>query len=475
MQSSIPNMAPSPAESKQELDLPEWSVDPANARNWSLGKKLYNTAVPSLLCLLVSFALAIYSPSHAKVQKEFNTNTTLSLLPFTLYVYGLAFGPMVSAPLSETYGRRFIYVFITPVALLFILGAGFAKNLATLAVCRLLAGILISAPLAVGAGTIMDIWTGVYTNRGVMLLMAIAFMGPALGSLVGGWIAEYKNWPWSQWTSLFLGAGIWFFSLGAQETYPGPIIRRRAKKLGLPVPPAPIPSGLAGLRFLVMVTLARPVYMLLTEPIVALCSLYASLNFSVLFCFLASIPLIYSTIYDFSPGQCGLVFIGIPVGCVVGTIALILIDSYTLTKHRARNLDVPPPPERLLWGAMVGSPLMPASLFWFAWTARPGVHWMSSITATGLFACSNILIFVSTALYLTNVYGAKYGASALAANGLLRYSVGGSFPLFTIAMYNNLGYSWASSLLAFLAVAFVPLPWIFYRFGTRIRQSSAYT
>lgn len=39
---------------------------------------------------------------------------------------------------------------------------------------------------------------------------------------------------------------------------------------------------------------------------------------------------------------------------------------------------------------------------------------------------------VSTMLYLTNVYGAKFGASALAANGLLRYLVGGSFPLFTL-------------------------------------------
>lgn len=35
-------------------------------------------------------------------------------------------------------------------------------------------------------------------------------------------------------------------------------------------------------------------------------------------------------------------------------------------------------------------------------------------------------------LYLISVYGARYGASALAANGLLRYLVGGSFPLFTI-------------------------------------------
>jgi MFS family permease len=62
-----------------------------------------------------SFTLAIYSPSHESVQEGFHTSTTLSLLPFTLYVYGLAFGPAVSAPLSETFGRRFIYVFVTPV------------------------------------------------------------------------------------------------------------------------------------------------------------------------------------------------------------------------------------------------------------------------------------------------------------------------------------------------------------------------
>lgn len=96
-------------------------------------------------------------------------------------------------------------------------------------------------------------------------------------------------------------------------------------------------------------------------------------------------------------------------------------------------------------------------------------------------------------LYLTNVYGAKYGASALAANGLLRYLVGGSFPLFTIPsmsprvlflrgdvllisflVYRNLGYPWASSLIGFLAVAFAFLPWIFYIFGSKVRQSSAY-
>ncbi|KAH8434323.1 uncharacterized protein LDX57_011970 [Aspergillus melleus] len=294
----------------------------------------------------------------------------------------------------------------------------------------------------------MDMWNGPAAGRGVTILMAIAFMGPALGSLVGGWVAQYTTWRWSQWTTLFLGAGCWAFSMGAQESYARPIISRRAVKIGLPVPPSPIPGGLAGVRMMLTVTLARPIYMLLTEPIVALCSLYSSLNFSVLFCFLACIPLIFTHVYGFTPGQCGLVFISLALGCAFGCLGLLVIDHYTRARYRRIHPEGlnHPPPELVLWAAMLASPLMPAALFWFAWTSTRHVHWMSSIVAIGLFGCSNITIFVSTALYLTRVYGAKFGASALAANGLLRYGIGGSFLLFTLPMYHNLGYSWASSL-----------------------------
>ena len=301
---------------------------------------------------------------------------------------------MISAPLSETYGRRFIYVFVTPISLLFILGAGFAKNLATLLVCRFLAGALGSAPLAVGAGTIMDIWSGVHGARAMVLFFLTAFLGPALGSLVGGWVAEFKGWRWSHWTTLFLGGAIWIFALGAKETYARVIIRRRALKLGLPLPPHPIPSGLKGLLFLLTVTLTRPVYMLITEPIVGLCSLYMGFNFSVLFCFLASFPLIFGTTYGFSQGQSGLVFAGIAVGCIVGAIASILVDRWTYRHHQTAQQGASSKPEQRLWGAMLGSPLMPGALFWFAWTARPGVHWMVSIIASAFFGCANILIFV---------------------------------------------------------------------------------
>lgn len=337
-----------------------------------------------------SFGLAIYSPSHANVQEDFGISSTLSLLPFTLYVYGLAFGPLISAPLSETYGRRFIYVFLTPISLLFIMGAGFAKNMATLLVCRFFAGTFGSSPLAVGAGTIMDIWSGKNSSVAMTLFFTTAFLGPALGSTVGGWVAQYKGWQWSQWTTLFLGGSVWIFALGAQETYASPLIRRRAKKLGLPLPPHPIPKGLAGLKQLATVTLTRPLCMLVVELIVSLCSLYTAFNFAVLFTFLASFPLIYQTTYGFTSGQSGLVFLSIAVGCIAGAIVSIIVDQYAQAKQSGASAE----PEKRLWGAMLGSFAMPAALFWFAWTARSDVHWMVSIVAAGVFGCSNIMIFV---------------------------------------------------------------------------------
>lgn len=57
----------------------------------------------------------------------------------------------------------------------------------------------------------------------------------------------------------------------------------------------------------------------------------------------------------------------------------------------------------------------------------------------------------------------------LAANSILRSLFGAIFPLFTTYMYKDLGIHWASSVPAFLAVACVPFPFLFYKYGGRIR------
>lgn len=63
-------------------------------------------------------------------------------------------------------------------------------------------------------------------------------------------------------------------------------------------------------------------------------------------------------------------------------------------------------------------------------------------------------------------------ASALAAKTFLRSMWGAGCVLFTIQMYDRLNYQWASTLLAFIALACCAIPYVFYFYGASIRKHS---
>ncbi|KXT04014.1 hypothetical protein AC579_5438 [Pseudocercospora musae] len=77
--------------------------------------------------------------------------------------------------------------------------------------------------------------------------------------------------------------------------------------------------------------------------------------------------------------------------------------------------------------------------------------------------------------YITDCYG-FYSNSAIAVNTFIRSIAGGAvFPLFAPYMFHNLSVPWATSGLAFICLAFVPAPVIFYKYGARIRAKSQFT
>ena len=86
---------------------------------------------------------------------------------------------------------------------------------------------------------------------------------------MGGYVAMKKGWRWTQWLILFWGVLAYGISLPMRETYKKIILKRRAAKLGLSPPPNPLPPGISKIRFILIVTLMRPMRMLVTESIVA--------------------------------------------------------------------------------------------------------------------------------------------------------------------------------------------------------------
>ena len=105
-------------------------------------------------------------------------------------------------------------------------------------------------------------------------------------------------------------------------------------------------------------------------------------------------------------------------------------------------------------------------------------------------------------LYILDTYESLTAASAMAANSLLRYTLAAVFPLFIdqskwiiltcvtmdaaslsqshpanediIAVYRGLGVGKATSLLGAISLGLLPIPWILFRWGPKIRAKSAY-
>ena len=155
--------------------------DPDNPRNFSLLRRVSSTAAVTFLAFVSTLAASIYSPGINGVTQEFAISEEMAILPLSLYNVGLAFGPLVGAPLSETLGRKAVLLATTPVFALFTLGSGFAQDVATLAVCRFFAGAFAAPAISNASATITDYTAGRYRAVSLSFYYSIPFFGAVFG------------------------------------------------------------------------------------------------------------------------------------------------------------------------------------------------------------------------------------------------------------------------------------------------------
>ncbi|CCH42962.1 Polyamine transporter 2 [Wickerhamomyces ciferrii] len=456
--------------------------DKANPKNWPTWKRWAITMATAMICLEVSFGSSLYVAGVPDLMKQMHISQELGLSGLTFYLIGLAFGPALAAPASELFGRRIVYITSLPISMLFTMGVGLSKHIREVLVLRFFAGFFASPAMAVAGGTIADMWDFEMMGLAMAGFCLAPFMGPVLGPVIGGFVAENETWEWTMWVNLMFAGAILLPVLVCPETYKPVLLKKRAKKRGLKLQKPKI-SGLEFLKFIFFVTLMTPIKMLFVEPIVMVFSIYIAFVFAVLFGFFEAYPIIFRGTYKMSLGISGLAFLGVGVGLVLGTLFYVVLDRFkyfkknpdgTRGKRDDQNRLILDAPESRLIICKVGAVALPPSLFWLGWSAKEDVHWICPIISGVLFGFGLILIFFTVVLYFSMAYPPLSLASALAANNLLRYVLASVFPLFTVQMYDKLGIDWASSLFAFIALAMVPVPWVFEKWGPALRQKSSY-
>lgn len=390
-------------------------------------------------------------------------------------------------------GRNPIYIWTLLLFVLLQLPTGYAVNFGMLLAFRFLSGFVGSPCLATGGASLADMYTpakrayaiGIWgiryvhpqTSRDVLQSTnessLSAICGPVMGPLVGGFAAEAKGWTWTIWELAWLsGFAFIFLFFFFPETSANNILYRRTARLRkltgndkLRCEPELMSEQMTG-REIAMMTLVRPFTLNFLEPMVFLLNLYIALIYGLLYIWFESFPIVFVEIYGFSLGTEGLAYLGILIG------AMIVIPPFFLwlyfVQEKQFNDKGQIRPENRLPPAFVGGFAIPICLFWFGWSAGH-VHWIMPIIGSAWFSIGAFLLFQAVLNYLPDAYP-EYAASVLAGNDLMRSSFGAGFPLFASAMYNNLGVGWASSLLAFLSICFIPIPFVLYRYGETLRR-----
>lgn len=109
--------------------------------------------------------------------RDFGVRQEIALLPFSFYLLGLSFGPIVAGPSSETFGRKAVYLSAIPGVAAFTLGAGFSQDVASLVVCRFFAGLFASPGLSIGTAMVSDFLVPEQRGGPVAIFITMVQMG----------------------------------------------------------------------------------------------------------------------------------------------------------------------------------------------------------------------------------------------------------------------------------------------------------
>lgn len=451
-----------------------------NPMNWNLSKRFSCTLLLSCIAFLVTMASSIGSGTYDGIISEFGATKEVAELTTSLFLIGFATGAPILAPLSEEIGRLPIYIISLLIFSCFQVGAGSAKSMSALAICRFFSGFFGTTPLSNAGGSIADMWKSDERTFMFPLFGVFGFLGPALGPIIGSYLSKsYLTWRWSNYLVAILGFALSIVVfLFMPETFDPVIMDIKASRI----------RNITGNKEYISVheiqrqgnspfslkMLVRPFIFAISQPIVICFTICITVTYIVLFSDFESFPSIFAT-WNFDTAKSTLPFIAVAIGILFTLFLVTPLTYFHYMKEVKKygSCSVVAPEIRLI-PLMVCCWFIPISLFWIAWTSYDNISPWLSIISTFFFGIGMMQVFITTYSYIIDSYGIN-SASALSTLTLVRYNVSAVMVHVTDPMYKDLGRHWAASLLGFLSLFICGCTFFFWFFGPRMRRLSKFT
>lgn len=246
--------------------------DPENPKNWPTSRK-WTTLLPmSLFNFLSSMSSATMAPALNTIQQDLHFESTLLvILSLSIFLLGTAVIPLVTAPLSEIFGRSIVLQLANLFYIIFNTLCGAAKTQNQLIVFRFFAGLGGAGPFAIGSGINADLFRPHERGQAIAVYTLAPLVGVVVGSIAGGFLVQYTSWRWCFYVVSIAGGAVQVFGFPFfRETYAPVLLQRRYKRLRKSTqdPDLYTQHDSVALPQLLRTSLIRPFKLLGTQPIV---------------------------------------------------------------------------------------------------------------------------------------------------------------------------------------------------------------
>lgn len=464
-----------PQDNDNEVEEVNFSKgDDQDPKNWSLRWKYLNVLVIFTIALCLPMVSSILAPALEDIADAFGSSKKAIIGAQSGFVCMLGIGPLFLAPMSETFGRRKVFLINLIIFTILEVPIALCKDVYSFLVLRTLSGLFGSVGVANGGGSISDMFE---TNERATVLgfyLLGPLLGPTVGPFVGGMITAHLSWRWLFWFSLILAAAVTTLTyFGLQETNAKTILAERKQQLEKEndgrqykvqgETDQSIFAKVAG-------NSTRACKILFYQPVVLIMSAYQALVFSTMYSLYTNYSTIFSSPpYNFNDEQVAVAYLAPAVGFVLTAFIVVPFIDRIYNKLAQDKNNGDGKPEYRLPLANIGAFFLPISLFWFGWSIQTEQHWAIVLTSTLFFGASQVSIFNTVQNYYIDSFESM-AASALAAGAFLRSMVGGLVPLFVPQMFEQLGYGWGMSVFGIISVILMPAPLLFFFYGAKLRE-----
>ncbi|KAL1411719.1 hypothetical protein Q8F55_002685 [Vanrija albida] len=447
---------------------------------FSKWRKVSITACATFFTFMTAYTTTAYSISEESMCRHLGCTNLQFASGIALYAWGFGIAPLMLAPLSEEFGRKWTYAAACFLFFILHLMMTLAKNMATVLVARFIIGAAGIVGATLVGGTISDIFIPAHRGLPMALFGFCAVFGTGFGAVTMAWVEVVPRlgWRWIQWIQfIVLGAFFPVCLVVMRETRATVILRRRAARLRKE-------RGLSdGGRYLARAeidkvkfvtamgqSMTRPLVFLLTEPIVTFFSLWIALGWGVFYTQIAGIPYTYRKLHGFSTTQVGLVYLCICIGAIIGFAGNFIQEA--IYRRRAAKDGV----DARLYAPMLCGILFAVGCYINGFTSISSVHWIAPCIGLTIVLAAILNIYITAFVYLSECYGV-YASSAIAGQSFARNMFGGSFTFFTqkTQMFDRLTVRWSLVMMGGFATLLAAVPFVAFAWGPRIRARSKYS